>query len=91
MTRAPDNTPDARESAHAADRVMVPIERELYAEALQAAAHYELPVEEWFARAAQEKLAAEPIRPPADSGEGPIRTPYVESGITTRDTRSSAG
>ena len=47
--------------------MLVPIERALFAEALQAAAHYGLSVEEWFARAAQEKLAAEPIRPPADS------------------------
>ena len=76
------------------ERVLVPIERALYAEALQASAHFGLSVEEWFARAAQEKLAAEPIRPPADSTDGaesPIRTPYVESGITTRDLRSSAG
>ena len=73
------------------ERVLVPIERALFAEALQAAAHYGLSVEEWFARATQEKLAAEPIRPPADSTEGPTRTPYVESGITTRDLRSSAG
>ena len=80
--------------------MLVPIERALYAEALQAAAHFGLSVEEWFARAAQEKLAAEPIRPPADSTDGanaaagadsPTRTPYVESGITTRDLRSSAG
>ena len=73
------------------ERVLVPIERELYAEALQAAAHFGLPVEEWFARAAQDKLAAEPIRPSVNSGDGPVRTPYVESGVTTRDTRSSAG
>ena len=73
------------------DRVLVPIERDLYAEALQVAAHFGLSVEEWFMRAARDKLAAEPIRPPVDSGDGPVRTPYVESGITTRNTRSSAG
>ncbi|HET7771694.1 MAG TPA: hypothetical protein VFN74_23175 [Chloroflexota bacterium] len=79
------------ELASSRDRVLVSIERDLYAEALQAAAHFGIPVEEWFARAARDKLAAEPIRPPVDSGVGPVRTPYVESGITTRDTRSSAG
>ena len=79
------------EPAGSQDRVLVAIERDLYAEALQAAAHFGLSVEEWFARAAQDKLAAEPIRPPVDSGDGPVRTPYVESGVTTRDTRSSAG
>ena len=91
MTRKPTDTHDTRGAPNAEDRVLVPIERTLYAEALQAAAHYGLPVEQWFARAARDKLAAETIRPPADSGDGPIRTPYVESGITTRDSRSSAG
>jgi hypothetical protein len=91
MTRKPDNTDHTRDAPNAGHRVLVPIERALYAEAVRAAAHYGLPVEEWFARAAREKLAAAPIRPPADSGDGPIRTPYVESGITTRDSRSSAG
>ena len=91
MTRIPNTNLDPRNTAHAADRVLVPIERELYAEALQAAAHYELPVEEWFARAARDKLAAEPIRPPTDSDDAPTRTPYVEAGTTTRDSRSSAG
>ena len=88
MTTTPDR---ARGESCADDRVLVPIDRQLYAEALQAAAYYGLPPEEWFDRAAREKLAAEPIRSPADGGDVPRRTPYLESGVTTRDTRSSAG
>ena len=70
---------------------MVPMEKALYAEVLQTAAHFGVPVEEWIERAVREKLVAEPIRPPLDSQEGPARTPYAEAGVTTRDTRSSAG
>jgi hypothetical protein len=77
------------ESASSGERVMVPVESGVYAKALQAAAHFGIPVEEWFDRAARDKLAAEPIRPPEE--ETPVRTPYVEAGQTTRDTRSSAG
>ncbi len=77
------------ESSTAEDRVMVPVDPATYREALQAAAHFGIAVEEWFDRAARDKLAAEPIRPPEE--ETPVRTPYVESGRTTRDPRSSAG
>jgi hypothetical protein len=73
------------------DSVLLPVERGLYREALQAAAYFGVPVEEWVGQAVREKLAAEPIRPPLDSAPGPVRTPYVEAGVTTRDSRSSAG
>jgi hypothetical protein len=85
------NAPGIAAGGPSDERVLVPVERGLYEEALQAAAYYRVPVEEWVARAVREKLAAEPIRPPQDSAPGPVRTPYVEAGVTTRDSRSSAG
>lgn len=66
------------------------MDKDLYAEVLQTAAYFGVPVDEWIERAVREKLAVEPIRPPFDSDEGPVRTPYAEAGVTTRDTRSSA-
>jgi hypothetical protein len=73
------------------EQVQVPMDKALYAEALQTAAFFGVPVQEWIERAVREKLAAEPIRTPLDSEEGPVRTPYAEAGVTTRDPRSSAG
>ena len=72
-------------------RVSVDVDAGLYREVCAAADYIQIAASEWIERALREKLAAEPLRPPADSAPGPIRTPYVESGITTRDSRSSAG
>jgi hypothetical protein len=86
-----DEHPAARTPRRAADVKHVTVDAELYEEVRAAAEHFQVPLETWVERALREKLAAEPIRPPADSGPGPVRTPYVEAGITTRDQRSSAG
>ena len=79
------------ETPESSQRVNVSIDPTLYRDIQAAAEHFQLPLDEWIDRALREKLAADPIRPPADSLPGPTRTPYVESGITTRDPRSSAG
>jgi len=76
---------------NSSERVLVPVDRGLYEQALQAAAYFGLSVEEWLDRSISDKLAAEPIRLPTEGEPGPVRTPFVESGITTRDSRSSAG
>ena len=72
-------------------RLTFEVDAALSEEVKAAAEHFQLPLEEWLERAVREKLAAEPIRPPHDSHPGPVRTPYVEAGTTTRDPRSSAG
>ena len=80
-----------QDALHIAEKVLVPVDPTLYAQALQAAAYFGLTVEEWLERSIRDKLAAEPIRPPTEGEPGPIRTPFIESGVTTRDSRSSAG
>ncbi|CAA9262388.1 MAG: hypothetical protein AVDCRST_MAG77-2743 [uncultured Chloroflexi bacterium] len=81
-----------RETQHGTSTsAAIHVDTELLGEVKAAAEHFQVPLETWIERALREKLAAEPIRPPADSGPGPVRTPYVEAGITTRDPRSSAG